>query len=290
MPLFFSLRQPVAAVNEAAAKSRESAAAARAIRHLVLGLRWLRCGARLFGRNPWLLGGMGFVAAASMALALRLPLAGGLLVAFLAPVWLAGAMLAIDEVSRLGMRLPKRLRKPALLQSPKRLFGALGQETLLLPVFTAALFSLMAALAIGLFAHLAGGGTWVARWTNLNAIALAAVLGIALLGLVLYVVVAAALLYALPLVCLRDEPLIPAIRASLKASARTPFAHLPLLPLVLGPFFAPVPLAAVSAAAAAVLEIVLAATSLPLAACSVYCAYRTLFPIPAPHDPARARS
>ncbi len=160
-----SSTRPADASGNAAAAARPASAArpARPIRHFLLGLRWLRCGARLFGRNPWLLGGMGLVAAVSIAAVVRVPLAGGLLVALLAPVWLMSALLAVDEVSRQGMRLPRRLRRPALMQSPKRLFGALGREPLLLPVLAAALCSLLAALVIGLFARLAGGGAWVAR-------------------------------------------------------------------------------------------------------------------------------
>lgn len=252
----------------------------RTLRHLVLGLRWLKCGWRLFARNPWLLGGMGLVAAALISVLALIPFVGGMLVACLAPVLLASACLAIDAVSRQGIALPPSLWLVALQRSPAELARVFHDEERLLPTVVAAIYCLATALGINLLAQLVGGSAWIAPWASLDPGALLGVLALALVVLLLYCAAASALIYALPLAFLQDEPLIPAMQRSLRASARTAAAHLPVLALVLAPYLLGAVLAArLSSAAAVLIQILASAAALPLAASSLYCAYRTLFPV-----------
>lgn len=258
----------------------------RVKRRLALGIRWLRCGWRLFLRNPWLLGGMGITAAVLIGALSLIPLLGGLLLAFIAPVLLASAYLAIDAVSKQGMALPAVLRLAAFKRSPKELVRIFYDEEHLLPVAVAAVYSLAVALLISLVAQFVAGAAWSARWTSLDPVALFGVLTVALFTLLGYAVLAASLIYALPLAFLQDEPLVPALRRSLRAVARTASAHLAVLVLLLVPYLLGALLAQVSPASAVLVRMLAAAAILPLVTCSLYCAYRTLFPV---HDEGTTR-
>lgn len=251
----------------------------RVAKHLRIGGRWLSGGWRLFRRNPWLLGGMGLATAALVAVLALIPLAGGLLVALLAPVFLASAYLAIDGVQRQPMALPAVLRVPALKQSPQHLVGILRQPAHLPPMAVTCLFSVAAVLLTNLPVQMLAGSAWVADWSSLETGAQAGVLVATLLVFALYVLLAASLIYALPLAFLRDEPLFPSLRQSLRASRHFAVALLVLLAVLVTPFLLGALLSLISPWAGYALAFLLSAVVFPVTAASLYRSYRDIFDI-----------
>jgi hypothetical protein len=248
---------------------------------LGIGRRWLGCGARLFARNPWLLGGMGFTSALLLAVLALIPLAGALLIALLAPLLLASASLALDGVARQKAPLPAALRVVALKKSPRELLAVFRAEDRWLPAFATGLYSLAVVLLANLLVELIAGNAWVGRWAGLDPAALAGVLTAALALLLIYFALAASLVYALPLAFLQDEALIPAIGRSLRAGLQYPFGLLPTLALLLVPSLFAALAGLRSAWLAPLVWVLLGAVVLPLATASAYCSYRTLFAVKA---------
>jgi len=249
----------------------------RISKHLRIGWRWLTGGWQLFMRNPWLLGGMGLTTAVLIAALTLIPLLGGLLVALLAPAWLASAYLAIDGVRKMPMALPVSLRMPALKQSPWQLAGVFRNHAHALPMAVASLFSAAAVLLTNLPLQVLGGNAWVADWSSLELGAQAGVLVAMLLVFALYAVVAATLIYALPLTFLRDEPLIPSFRHSLRASRHFAVALSVLLGILLAPFLLGAIVALFSPWAGYLLSFIVSAVVIPVIAAGLYCSYRDIF-------------
>ena len=249
----------------------------RILKHLRIGWRWLTGGWRLFMRNPWLLGGMGLTTAALIATLTLIPLLGGLLVALLAPIWLASAYLVIDGVRKMPMALPVSLRTPALKQSPGQLVAVFRDHAHALPMAVACLFSAAAVLLANLPLQVLGGNAWVADWSSLELGAQAGVLLAMLLVFALYAVVAATLIYALPLTFLRDEPLIPALRQSLRASRHFAVALSVLLGVLLAPFLLGSMVSLFFPWARYLVSFSISAVVFPVIAAALYCSYRDIF-------------
>ena len=246
-------------------------------KHLRIGLKWIIGGWRLFMRNPWTLGGMGFSTAMLIGVISPIPLVGALLMALLAPLLLASAYLAIDAVYKQKMALPAALRQPALQQSPRQLVAVLRHEARLLPIMVACIYSLVVVLLINLLVRLLLGEVWVANWSNLDLAAHLGMIAAALLIFTLYVLLGASLIYALPLAFLRDDPLIPSLVRSLKASRHFVVALLVLLGLLLTPFLMGAIVCLLSLWASYVVTFILDAVILPVVATSRYCSYRNIF-------------
>ena len=249
----------------------------RISKHLRIGWRWLTGGWRLFMRNPWLLGGMGLTTAILVAVLTLIPLLGGLLVALLAPIWLASAYLAIDDVRKMPMALPVSLRTPALKQSPWQLVAVFRNHAHALPMAVACLFSAAAVLLTNLPVQILAGNAWVADWSSLERVSQAGVLVTMLLVIALYAVVAAALIYALPLAFLRDEPLIPALRQSLRASRHFAVALSVLLGVLIVPFLVGAMVSLFSPWAGYLVSLLISTAVFPVIAASLYCSYRDIF-------------
>lgn len=249
----------------------------RISKHLRIGWRWLTGGWRLFMHNPWLLGGMGLTSAALIAVLALIPLLGGLLVALLAPIWLASAYLAIDGVRKMPMALPASLRKPALKQSPWQLVAVFRNHAHVLPMAVACLFSAAAVLLTNLPLQVLAGNAWVAGWSSLERVAQAGVFVAMLLVFTLYAVVAATLIYALPLTFLRDEPLIPALQQSLRASRHFAIALSVLLGVLVAPFLVGAMISLFSPWVGYLVSFSISAVVFPVIAASLYCSYRDIF-------------
>lgn len=246
-------------------------------KHLRIGQRWLLNGWQLFMRNPWLLGGMGLTAAVVLAVLAQIPMIGGLLIALVAPIMLSSTYVSLDAIYRHNMVLPDELRLPALKQSPRQLLDIFRNEERVLPTATTCLLSVTSVLLIHLLARLVVGKAWVANWSNLDHLTLLGVLAVALLVFVLYVLLAALLIYALPLTFLRNEPLVPSLRQSLKASQHFTIPLLMLLGVLLIPLFLSVIAASLSPWASYLLWLVIGSITLPLVCASLYCSYRDIF-------------
>lgn len=246
-------------------------------RQIELGRRWLRCGARLFGRNPWLLGGMAVCAAVLLTLLSLIPLVGPLVIALIAPILLASTYLAIDRIAQMKFALPEDLRRDAIRQSPRGLVLVFREEDQIVPTLVAGIFSLAVVLMTHLFIRLIAGNAWVAKWWTLDFGSLVLVLLAGLIVLGVYFLLAASLIFALPLAFLQDEALVPAIGRSFRASLKYALG----LVIVLSPLLLPSLLAGlasyVSVWLAAFVWLVVVAVVLPIVATGVYCSYRTLF-------------
>ena len=246
-------------------------------KHLRIGRRWLLNGWQLFMRNPWLLGGMGLTSAAIIGILGLIPLVGGLLVALVAPIMLSSVYLSLETLYRQNMVLPARLRMPALKQSPRQLLDVFRDEKRVLPAATASTLSVTTVLLIQLLVRLMVGEAWVANWSNLDHLTLFGMLMVALFTIVLYVLLAASLIYALPLTFLRDEPLVPSLRQSLKASRHFTVALLVLLGVLLIPFLLSMVAASLSLWAGFLLWLVIGSVTLPVVSAGLYCSYHDIF-------------
>ena len=246
-------------------------------KHIHIGRRWLLNGWKLFMRNPWLLGGMGLTSAAVLSVFVLIPLLGGLLIALVAPVMLSSIYLSLDTIYRHNKTLPGDLRLPALKQSPQQLLHVFQNEERVLPAVAASVLSISVVLLIHLLLRLVAGQAWVANWASLNFPTLLGVLTMGLLAFVCYVILAASLIYALPLTFLRSEPLMPSLRQSLKASRHFTIALLLLLGVLLLPFLLSLLAAGLSPWIGYLLWLVIGSVTLPVVAAALYCSYHDIF-------------
>ncbi len=222
---------------------------------------------------------MGIMTAFLISVLALIPLFGGLLIALLAPILLGSAYLTIDGVYRQKMVLPASLRLPAVKLSPRQLFIIFRDEARLVPTVVACLYSAAGIVLINLPLQLLPGDLWVANWSNLDHASLLGALAMALLGFVLYLVLAASLIYALPLTFLRDEPLFPSLLRSLKASRHFVIALLLLLCALLTPLLLDVVVSRFSLWAGYLAWLIAGSIILPVVASSLYCSYRDIFAI-----------
>ncbi len=243
-----------------------------------IGLRWMKCGSRLFMRNPWLLGGMGVSMAALIGVLSLIPLLGDLIISLLAPILLASTYIATDKVSRQKMALPKTLRGPAMKQSPLELIAVFRHESHIMPMAVASIYCAAVVLLVNALAQSVLGDAWVSRPTSLGTLTQIGVVVVALMVLLVYFVLAASLIYALPLAFLRDEALVPAIRRSFSTTMDHLFAVLAILALLLVPPILAGIVSQASAWMAFFVQFVVSSFIFPLVATSLYCSYRTIFP------------
>lgn len=243
-----------------------------------LGLRWVRCGWRLYSRNPWLLTGMGLTAATLLVLLATVPLVGGLLVGLIAPVLLAGGYVAVDEVARQQKSVPPGQRLAVLKRSPLGLVRGLHEPERAIALMLVALCCMAGSLALHLAVWLIAGSAWNMAWSSLGVLSLAAVLAALVVAVAGALLLAASLIYALPLALLGEEGLGTAVVLSLRAS-RYHAAGL-AAPLLLGliPVLVYGATQPYSSFAAPLAGILVAGFLLPLVTTSLYCSYRSLFP------------
>jgi len=132
---------------------------------------------------------------------------------------------------------------------------------------------------LNILAHLIIGGPYSAgTWSSLGIGTLLGNLAAVLLIFALHLVLAASIVYALPLAIFQNEPLIPAIMSSLRMSLRHVFALLVVLSLLLGLYLLGVLMALWWVWAKYLVWLFVGPVVLPLAVTSAYCSYRTVFP------------
>jgi len=243
-------------------------------RQIDLGLRWLNCGWRLFGRNPWLLGGMGFSAVLIVTVLTLIPIVGGAIIALLAPGFLASAYLAIDGIARQKMALPPALRVEAIKRSPLELIAVMRDENRIMPILLVSVCTMGIALVINLVAQVVAGSAWVARWTTLEILPMLGVFSVALIILVLYAGLAMLLVYTLALSVLRDEPLVPAMQTGISIAARYPLAVLFVLGVMFLPFLFGMMLSSLAPPIQYLVWILAGGLALPVVVTTLYCSYR----------------
>lgn len=243
------------------------------------GVRWLNCGWRLFRRNPWLLIPMGSLAVIIISLSAAIPLLGPLLVAALAPILLCGTYLAIDEITHLKRPLPPALRPDAIKRAPTELIAVFRDGRHLMPMSLVSIYSISFALVTSVVVLAIAGGAWGSPLESLSMAGMFKVLSALLFACLAYFLLAGSIAYALPLAFLADDDPIPAITQSFMTTVRNAGALLPVAILVVLPFLSGALASYLSPAGAYLIRLLLGAITLPIASCSLYCSYRTLFTV-----------
>ena len=266
------------------AARKKSGSVKKLDRQFDIGLRWLRCGWRLLQRNPYSLLGMGFVCVLIIIALTLIPLFGNTLSALMLPIFMSSAMLVADELSKQKMALPASLRKTAVGRSVKDLFKIFSKEEYLLQALVLCVYVLGAALVTTIVAHVVSAGAWASTWASLNIVGVLQVSLGWLVTLLLWFVVAASLIYAIPLTFLKDQPLVPALTRSLLLSAKNIIALAVIFSLLVVPFFLGNVALLFSAPAGYLIWLLGGAIMLPLTVTSCYCSYRTAFPTTSPAE------
>lgn len=247
-------------------------------KHTQLGFRWLKCGWRLFVRNPWLLGGMGACAAAALFVVSLVPMIGSPLTGLLVPTFLASFYIAIDGVAKQRAKLPPALRAVAFKHSPKEFLNLAREDNRLLQVVLLGLYSLAVVVVADILAWLMAGTAWANRSLDMHYSALPVVALVGLILFAIYLLLAASLVYALPLALLQNQPLVPAVTESFKRSVHYAFALLTIVALAVAPFLLGALLSLYSRPLGVSAALLALAVVVPVAACSLYCSFRTVFP------------
>jgi hypothetical protein len=245
---------------------------------LKLGVRWLDCGWRLFKRNPWLLLGMALVSMAIVILLKLVPFLGSLLVALLAPILMSSGLLAANDLSKQKMALPASLRMAALTRSHEALLRPLRDEKYTVTMLILAIYAVTMALLINISVEMITDGAWAWDLASVQGPDMLSALAGKSMACLLYLVLSMSLIYAVPLIVLRDESLVPALGLSLRTSARHIVSLVVILAVLISPFFVGGLASFVFAPSSYAVWLIIGALALPLFATSCYCSYRTVFP------------
>ncbi len=220
---------------------------------------WISCGWRIFMRNPGLWIVLGLIFLAVVGVVSVIPFLGGLALALLAPVLMAGLLHAAREADA-GRAL-----------DVMQVFQGVKDRERVTPLLSLGGVSVGAAVVSGIIAVALLGGSMMAvmhsdAWpAHAPAIGLGALFG-ALLILAIQLGVAMALLYAIPLLMFRTLAVGAALRSSFRAclSNWLPLTVFGVLYLVL----------AVLASVPFLLGWIIL---LPVSAGMLYCSYRDLY-------------
>lgn len=248
-------------------------------RHTELGLRWTRCGWRLFRRNPWLLAGMGFICSAVAVAIGQVPLAGGPFLGLLAPTAAASFYIAVDGISKQKMKLPPALRFTAIKQSPREFMNVARKENWLMQVLVMGVYSLVVVVLTDILIWSIAGTALANPLAGLSLPALAGVAIVILLRFAIYLLLAASLVFTVPLGLLQNQALVPAMVDSLRRALHYGIALVAVLALLLVPVLLGIAASFYATWLGYLFGLVAGAAALPIAACSLYCSYRTVFPL-----------
>lgn len=252
------------------------------------GLAWIACGYRELRRQPALWFGMALLYFVVVAALKQIPFLGTLVLVLISPLLLAGALLAARDavpgsapVAAAPAALKGRFLLDSWLLGPGRwLLAARRDPHVLLRALVASVLTLGLTLLVTIVEAPLTGGSVV---SGLAAAQLAAplkptfVAGMTIVA-ALYVLLAMALCYLVPLSVLGDLPPMEALHASFTGCR----ANAGAVGLFLGTFFLAYLAIAVSYALLPWLGLVLTLTLglalLPLFVAGGYCSYRALFP------------
>ncbi len=247
-------------------------------KQLKLGVRWLDCGWLLLKRNPWLLLGMALVSMVIVILLKLIPFLGSLLVALLAPILMSSGLLAANDLSKQKMSLPASLRMAAFARSPLALLRPLRDEKYTVTMLILAIYAVTMALLINISLEVISDGAWARDLAVVQGSDFLTTLGGKSVACLLYLGLSMSLIYAVPLIVLRDESLVPALGRSLRTSARYIVSLAVILGVLVGPFFVGGLTSFIFAPSSYAVWLIGGVLALPLFATSCYCSYRTVFP------------
>jgi hypothetical protein len=241
-----------------------------------MGLRWMRCGWRLFGRNPWQLGGMGGCSIVVIGVLGLIPVAGAPLVGLIVPLLLSGFYRALDATAKQKLRLPAALRLIALKQSPRELVSVMRDETQLMQVVVLGLFSMIVVVIASILVWSVLGTAAVNRmefsWAALPRVIVALLVALSIAG-----ALAASLIYTIPLAFIDHEALAPAMGRSLKIAGQHAYALIVVVAFLLAPFALGALGSLGSKPLGYALGLIAGAVVVPVVAAALYCSYRTVF-------------
>jgi len=246
-------------------------------KHVDLGRRWIRCGWRLFARNPWLLGGMGFWCAAAAVGLLQIPLIGGPLLGFLAPALVAAFYIAIEDVSKQKIKLPNALRVSAVKQSVREFLNVTRDERRLMQVLVMSLYGMIVVVLTDILMWFVAGTAIASPFSSLSAGAMITVMVALLLRFAIYALLSASLVFTLPLALLQDQALIPAMASSVRRVWDYLFALSVVVVLMLCPLLIGALISFYANWLGYLVGMLAAIFVLPISVCSFYCGYRTMF-------------
>lgn len=249
----------------------------RVKRHMDLGLRWVRCGWRLFWRNPWQLGGMGFCGAVVTVAVIQIPLIGGPLLGLLAPWAVAAFYIAIEEISKQKIKLPRALRFFAVRQSPREFLNVARDERHMMQVLLMGLYGMIVFVLTDILTWFIAGTALASPLGSLSITALIAVAIAMLLRFAIYLLLTASLVFTLPLALIQNEALLPAAIASTRRAWEYAIALMVIVGLWLGPFLLGALISFYATWLGYVVGMSIATFVVPICLCSFYCGYRTMF-------------
>jgi hypothetical protein len=244
--------------------------------HADIGLRWMKCGWRLFRRNPWLLGGMGMCCSAAVGILLFVPVIGAPVIGLFAPAVLAAFCLALDAVAKQKLQLPPALRFAALKQSPRQLVIVFRDEGRLMQALILGLYCVIVVVLATIVMWTVAGSAFVNR-TDFSWAVIPRLIVAAIMGSSIYAVMTASLVYAVPLALLDREALAPAMSRSVKAAAQHAYALAVLFGFLLSPIVIGAIAGLFSTGLGYLLGLLAGAAVLPIVAAGLYCSYRTIF-------------
>lgn len=247
-------------------------------KQLELGVRWLDCGWRLFKRNPWLLLGMALVSMVIVILLKLIPFLGSLLVALLTPILMSSGLLAVNDLSKQKMSLPTSLRMAAFARSHQALLRPLREEKYTVIMVMLAIYAVTMALLINISVEVISDGAWAWDLAGVQGSDLLMALAGKSLACLLYLGLSMSLIYAIPLIVLRDESFVPALGLSVRKSARHIVPVAVILGVLVCPFIVGGLTSFISPPSSYAVWLIVGALALPLFATSCYCSYRTVFP------------
>ncbi len=249
----------------------------RVKRYMDLGLRWIRCGWRLFLRNPWQLGGMGVCGTAAAVAVIQIPLIGGPLLGLLAPAAAAAFYIAIEEISKQKIKLPRALRFFAIRQSPREFLNVARDERHLMQVLLIGLCGMIVFVLTDILTWFIAGTALASPLGSLSITTLIVVAIAMIVRIAIYLLLTASLVFTLPLALIQHEALAPAVIASMRRAWEYAIA----LMVIVGLWLAPLLLGALISFYATwlgyVVGMLMATFIVPISLCSFYCGYRTMF-------------
>ena len=182
---------------------------------------WFVCARALFDRDRVLWLGMAALYLLLGVALRRIPFVGGLVVVLVSPLLLAGAMLAARDLHAHAGR-PARRWQQSLAQPLRALLQALADETVTYPALLACIVTLGLVLSAKAIEYLLTGGSLLSGLAAGQLVAAArpwTLVAIVLLA-TLYVLLAMALYFLIPLTVLGGHAVFGALAASFRACAR----------------------------------------------------------------------
>jgi uncharacterized membrane protein len=205
------------------------------------GRAWIECGWALLRQDPWR---WGAVAALYMLFAValdQLPFVGRLLLVLITPLLVAGPMAALQEAAGAPVPAPAPERPvgataiaariaPSAVRAARTLVQGFTEPEKMMHLLVVGALSLGAVVLLQILAQLlrVGGHLLVGLPAAIAASGFTLEVAAPLIGLAvvlsLRLILILAVLYAVPLIMLAEEPPLAALRASLAAARRNPMA------------------------------------------------------------------